>query len=255
MKSNLAAYQSRRIVRRYSHSARDGLSPQEKECLELVPPASRGSVLDIGIGGGRTVEPLSNAFRNYLGIDYSEPMIAAARAQFPGRDLRVMDARRIDGAAQFDCAFFSFNGIDAVAFSDRQLIQKQIYQSLKTGGYFVYSTHNLQFSRAAIWLNQLWVKELVWPLVPWNKGWKKLVLIPNRLINFWRQNADSVNNVAYINDIAETFSYVHAYVDIDHELLRLKSIGFSIVAVMGNTKLVPCYDSMDHYVHIVAKKN
>jgi SAM-dependent methyltransferase len=255
MDPNLKAYRKNRVVRRYARLVHDGLFPQEKFCLEFVPESNRTSVLDIAIGAGRTVAALSAMFKRYIGVDYSEPMVAAARRLYPGHDLRVMDARQIDFREQFDCIFFSYNGIDYVNFEDRQLILRKVRESLRQGGYFIYSSHNLHYRRAHVWLKFLWVEELFKPFTPWNKAWKKFFLIPYRLINFWRQSVDEVNGIAYINDVAESFSYISTYVDIERELENLKKNGFSVLSAIGFAKPEPGYDANDHCVYIVARKD
>lgn len=251
MKANLAAYSSWRITRRYGRFASSGTIPQEKICLEMVPEAYRGSVLDIGIGGGRTVPALSTMFRSYVGLDYSKTMVAEARRRFPDMDFRVMDAREMSFPSPFDCVMFSFNGIDYVNFDDRQKIFRRVSQLLSPGGYFIYSTHNLHFPRTQIWFNHIWVKELFTPL---NKLWKKIWFLPNRLINFFQQSIDEQNAIAYVNDPGEWFAFITAYIDIAKELENLKRHGFSVIAVIGDKKATPRYDSNDNWVYIVARK-
>src|SRR5947207_15676097 len=92
-----------RIVEWYRNMAALGLTAPEQYCLNLVPIPSRGSVLDIGIGGGRTTGPLSEIFEAYVGVDYSEGMIATAKSLFPNADLRTMDARKLKFAVVVDC--------------------------------------------------------------------------------------------------------------------------------------------------------
>jgi len=73
-----------------------GLTLQESFCIEYLPGVQRNCVLDIGIDAGRTVRPVSERFKSYIGIDYSAPMIREARRRFPNHDLRVTDVRRLD---------------------------------------------------------------------------------------------------------------------------------------------------------------
>lgn len=247
LSANQSAFNTNWAVKVYGRAVTTGLSAQEKICLSHIAPTDLLSILDIGIGAGRTVPILSSMFRRYVGIDYSENMVRAAKASFPEADLRVMDAREMDFTNEFDCVMFSFNGIDSVNYRDRQVIMRHITNALRPGGHFIYSTHNLHFSRSATWMNRLWVKELF-------ATWKHIRFIPNRLRNFYRQSNDANFPVAYLNDPGGGFTILQAYVDIPSELERIKDLGFSIVLAIGNQKQSPAYDAADNWVHILARK-
>tara|TARA_Y100000310_G_scaffold309809_1_gene354317 strand:+ start:802 stop:1398 length:597 start_codon:yes stop_codon:yes gene_type:complete len=54
-----------------------------------------GSILEIGVGTGKNLK-YYNEKAKVVGIDISDGMIGKAKKKFPGRDLRVMDAERLD---------------------------------------------------------------------------------------------------------------------------------------------------------------
>lgn len=127
------------------------LQPPERAILEIVRPDLSGRrMLDIGVGGGRTTLHFAPLVADYVGIDYSEEMIAACKARFTTDpdtlsfahgDVRDMSAFPDDA---FDFILFSFNGIDYISGEDRQVALEEIARVGKPGGLFCFSTHNLQ---------------------------------------------------------------------------------------------------------------
>jgi SAM-dependent methyltransferase len=79
----------------------------------------RPSLLEIGCGSGYYSEVFATLLPNgvaYTGIDYSEPMIARARAQYPATSFEVADATRMPyGDDSFDIAF---NGVSLMHIVD-----------------------------------------------------------------------------------------------------------------------------------------
>ena len=255
MNMNRDVYRQTRIVRFYDKT-KAGLTIPEEICLDVVPLSYRGSILDIGIGAGRTTGPLAKQFRNYIGIDYSPELIDAARIRYPNKNLQVMDARKLDFDMQFDCVMFSFNGIDSVDYANRQIILRQIAAVIKPGGYFIYSTHNLDYSRVVDWINRRWPNEILLQrrqllLRPW----RQLMRIINRLKNFPRQTFGDVAGVAYVNDPGLNFGLINTYVDIVKEIEMLQRHGLVNVITVGNAKQSALYDSSDNWVYIVARKH
>lgn len=129
------------------------LQPPEETVLRLMlPHLPTARMLDIGVGGGRTSLHFAKWVREYIGTDYSESMIAECQKRFAGYpdhiSFRASDARSMgmfaDGS--FDFVLFSFNGIDCVSHDDRLKILQEIRRVGKPGGYFGFSTHNLNWA-------------------------------------------------------------------------------------------------------------
>lgn len=140
---NMRTMRSSEAVAAYTRS--EGLSPAEHAALGKVADAARGKrILDIGFGGGRTVQPLLAISTDYLGIDYCEDMVEAARRKFPGVDLELADARDLSQlpSDSIALAVFSCNGIGMVNHEDRLAILAQVHRVLRPDGAFVFSTHN-----------------------------------------------------------------------------------------------------------------
>lgn len=254
VEQNKHVYSRRGIVNGYNRSKRE-LTAAERICLDIIPPGDRLSILDIGIGTGRTTEPLAKMFKNYVGIDYSAEMVRVARAFSPHNDLRVMDARKLQFDRHFDCVMFSFNGIDYVDYADRQIILAEVSRNLRVGGYFIYSTHNIHYSRVPGYLNSRWPKEL-WlpPLHLWLTPWRQAQRFINRTKNFSRQSVGVIPGVAYVNDPGESFDLITTYVDIALEAQQLARHGLKVLRTVGSRKHVPQYDGADPWVYIAAQK-
>ena len=71
--------------------------------LDLLQPQPAERILDLGCGDGVLTEKLVALGARVIGIDNSPDMIAAARLR--GMDARLMDARRLTFANQFDAVF------------------------------------------------------------------------------------------------------------------------------------------------------
>src|SRR5262245_39889139 len=117
---NRVTYESARIVGQYANF--EDLYPAESLILSRFSEQFHKSILDIGVGAGRTTRVLLPQCERYVGIDYSAPMINQSRARFPGADLRVMDMRELPRTfanERFDAILISFNAIDCISWDDR----------------------------------------------------------------------------------------------------------------------------------------
>ncbi|MFN5472923.1 MAG: class I SAM-dependent methyltransferase [Pseudanabaena sp.] len=144
---NHQVYIAREIVHYYSQLRQ--LQPAEQTILDLLRDEwSSMKMLDIGVGGGRTTQYFSGVVQEYIGIDYSEEMIAACQQRFRSQSqmFEVVDARDMSQFSDnsFDFILFSFNGIDVVSHRDRLQVLREISRIGKSGGYFFFSSHSLQ---------------------------------------------------------------------------------------------------------------
>jgi len=140
---NLGTMRSAQAVEQYSGP--DYLLAHERAALNEVAGEVRGeSILDIGVGGGRTVSPLLELSSDYVGIDYSPEMIAACRTRYPDVRFEHADARRMtiipDGSVAL--AVFSCNGISMVGHDDRLAIMREVHRVLRPRGLFLFTTYN-----------------------------------------------------------------------------------------------------------------
>lgn len=140
----------RASVLEYDSIVHEGLNSQEKAGFDSIGDFARGArILDIGVGAGRTVSPLRNLGKSYLGVDYVQEMVDHCRANFPGQRFERVDARDMSMFADgsFDVVFFSCNGICMVDHSGRLAILAEVRRLLSPGGFFIFSTCNRNSER------------------------------------------------------------------------------------------------------------
>jgi len=125
------------------------LKKPEQTILNLLKTKSPFKrMLDIGVGTGRTTSYFSEIAEEYIGIDYSKNMIKVCREKFEDRSMvsfGVVDARNLPIYEDnfFDFVLFSHGGLDSVEHEDRLRILHEIWRTSKNGGYFCFSTSNL----------------------------------------------------------------------------------------------------------------
>jgi len=159
--SNQKVYTSPGIVNYYKQIK--SLQPAEENILNLLRDQLPSfKMLDLGIGGGRTTQYFAPIVDEYIGIDYSPAMIAACEKRFAplpkNVSLEVADVRDLSRFKDnyFDFILFSFNGIDYIEHEERLRVFQEIRRLNKLGGYFCFSTHNLE----AIKLKFNWQKQI-----------------------------------------------------------------------------------------------
>jgi len=144
--ANKLSWQSAQLVSEYG--GRSGLQRPEQVVRDrLGDRLASMRMLDIGVGCGRTTPHFADCVREYVGIDYSEPMIVACRRRWSGSRARfeVADATDMQQfpAASFDFVLFSFNGIDYVSHDERLRILAEVRRVSRAGAMFCFSSHNL----------------------------------------------------------------------------------------------------------------
>jgi len=105
------------------------------------------SILDLGVGGGRTTPHLSSLAHRYVGVDYATEMIAACRKKFPALEFEVVDAADLSRFApsSFDAVVMAYNGIDNLAPDDSRLSAwREMHRVLKPNGILIFSSHNVR---------------------------------------------------------------------------------------------------------------
>jgi ubiquinone/menaquinone biosynthesis C-methylase UbiE len=139
---NFQAYNAPEVATHYA--SLNYLTPCEQLLFRtyLMPGMS---VLDLGVGGGRTTKYLSTIASRYVGVDYSESMIRSCQDKFPGLDFRLADASDLSlfSDESFDAVVFSFNGLDYVLPHEKRLrCLRECARVMRPGSVFIFSSHN-----------------------------------------------------------------------------------------------------------------
>jgi ubiquinone/menaquinone biosynthesis C-methylase UbiE len=140
--ANLNTYRTAEVVAHYA--GLDYLTACEQFLFEhYLRPGM--SIMDLGVGGGRTTPYLSSIASGYVGADYSEEMIRVCRSKFPHLRFDVADAADLSQFADgsFDAVVFSFNGVDQLVPDEkREDCLRECHRVLKAGGVYIFSSHN-----------------------------------------------------------------------------------------------------------------
>lgn len=143
--ANLDVYVRPKIAQWYATQSE--LLKAEITAFDIARPIwENGRVLDMGVGGGRTTESFAKAAA-YIGADYSQAMVDAAKQRYPTHEFRQVDARDLSAFADesFDFVLFSYNGLDCVGHADRLQVLAEVHRVVRPGGVFMFSSHNMDW--------------------------------------------------------------------------------------------------------------
>lgn len=248
---NKETYQAGDVLKWYDKL--EAITPVERIVFERDTDAlAAASVLDIGIGGGRTTRYLLSRCRAYTGIDYSPGFVKVVKHKYPQADIRLMDARHLEALtdAGFDVVNFSFNGIDYVGAEDRLLVLSEIRRVLRPGGLFFFSTHNQSHES---FNKQPWTRKGLSTSVK-IKTWLKLLpwQLRHRL-----QKRHEVYAKAYavINDSAHHYSLMTFYTTPEFLLEQLEQQGFSEIVCYTKDGKQEGAANLDEWIFVTCKRS
>ncbi len=203
---NKQTYSTQKALEVYSTSY---MWPYEQVLFDsYVKPGMR--VLDVGCGTGRSTSFLAKRGADVVGIDMVDLFIEEGKKLYPGLDLRVMNATKLDFPDNFfDFVFFSNQGIDYT--EHRTDVHSEAFRVTKPGGLYAFSSHNsLRLPRSiASW------KNLLTNIHRWRPGYHVRV----------EHHENGTLHVAHTN--------------IWSEQALLKSVGFELIEVLDNDAASP----------------
>jgi len=106
------------------YSRSEELTSAEHSALQFVTTNANlkdKAILDIGVGGGRTVTALRRISDNYTGLDYISGMVDLCKKKFPKVHFQQGDARDLSNFPDhsFNLVVFSMNGSSMVNYQGR----------------------------------------------------------------------------------------------------------------------------------------
>lgn len=246
---NMRTMSSASAVMHYAR--RSDLSIAERACVDRVADMARGKpIVDIGVGGGRTVASLLEVSTDYLGIDNSQEMIDACRRRFPDVRFARADARElseIDDGSVF-LAMFSCNGIGMVSHQDRLRILREVHRVLQPGGVFLFSTHNRD---SVDYTSTFRFPKVEWSRHPVRALVRSLRFVGHtaiRIFNRLRFKAHEIHTDGYsvVNDVCHHYGTMLYYIGLANQRRQLEEAGFLADAEAYDLDGRPILDGSDH---------
>jgi len=221
---NHATYESDDVVENYQSIT---LQPPEIMIFYKYKDAIYNkSMLDIGCGAGRTTHYLSRFTNQYRAVDYSEKMVHTCHQTYPDVNISQNDVRDLSDFddASFDCAMFSYNGIDYLDHESRLQGLREIHRVLKDDGLFIFSTHNRDF------LDKLPCPEFEFSLNPIGllRNLKDYIAA-NKSYRKNHSMQDINNEFQIIVDPSNGFRLLTYYISIEKQLQQLQNIGLKVI--------------------------
>lgn len=251
MNSNRDVYNSKLLLAWYGQ-LESVMEAERKTFEEYADLIKRSSVLDIGIGGGRTTQLIANNCLAYTGIDFSLGFTQLVKEKYPALDIRTMDARNLSDFKnnQFDFVNFSFNGMDYVDLEGRKKVFTEINRVLKPGGLFFFSTHNKshhQFRKHA------WNDPSLSFTVKVKTFLRLLPFQLRHLVN--KKNEIYKDNYAIINDAAHNYSLFTFYTTPPFLEEQLMQFNFSEIKFMTKSGDQVPKEKLDDWIFTTCKKS
>ncbi len=213
-------------------------------------------VLDLGVGAGRTTPWLAPDAASYVGLDYSQTMIAICKARHPDRTILWGDARDLSifADASFDFVFFSYNGIDAVGHADRQLILREMARVIRPGGMFAFSSHNIDsLKHHPIHRDILGLSGRRGPIGLLKHCARVAIRIRNVIRN--RRVEVRSSDYAILTDRGHNLAFVSYHIGPQAQARQLTDAGFNLVEVLDWHGQPVVGTSDADFLHYLARRN
>jgi SAM-dependent methyltransferase len=214
------------------------------------------TMLDVGVGAGRTSYTFAAVAGRYVGIDVSPMMVELTRKRIGEDDrasFRVADVCDLSDLDEtFDVVLFSFNSIDLLDREQRQMALRQMRGVLGPDGYLLFSTHSLEALPRYLRFGPL--REV--PRTPSLRNLYRMArAVPTslRLLRMSRRldfDALERDGWARIRDGAHGFDLPLYYITQAEERRELAAAGLEILEIMGPSGEPVDPDALDRVPHL-----
>jgi SAM-dependent methyltransferase len=219
-------YDAGNVTRQYVHATQ--LQKPEQTILGLLrAELPRMSVLDVAVGGGRTVPYFGTLAREYRAFDFAPNMVTGCQ-QIVGdlvdpSCITWGDARNMSDVADASCdlVLISYNAIDDMGGETERLgVLAEMRRVAAPDGYFCLSSHNLR-SLTPDGANGI---------VPRMRRWRRYQLL--RAANPKLRDLRDAPS-AMINDAGADYRFPHYYIRPSAQVRQLEAAGFTNVRVFS----------------------
>ena len=120
-----------------------GLTPDEIDLLNRIPPSTNGRLLLLGVGGGREAVALGHKGFDVTGVDFAKKMVAKAKENCVRRNIRftglVQEISEIDvPTSSFDVVWLGEGMYSTIPTAHRRVAMLQrIRSTIKNDGYCI----------------------------------------------------------------------------------------------------------------------
>ncbi len=143
---NVSIYSLKGIAPYYAH---EPLHPPEIQIfIKHKAEFNAKTVLDIGVGTGRTSKYLAPYCKHYVGIELNRDMLDLFSERLPQIELVQCDMRDFSSINKdtFDFVLGPYSAFDSLNHADRIKMFHDIHAMMRPGGMFCFSTHNLNWA-------------------------------------------------------------------------------------------------------------
>ncbi len=220
---------SRGAVTAYSRN--DEVWPAERAIYDRVRDEVRKRpILDLGVGGGRTVTPLRELSEDYVGVDYTPEMVTVCRRRFPGVRFEVADARDLASfpTGHFALVVFSCCGLGMVDHPGRLRVLAEVRRVLVPGGVFAFSVHNRRSPEYQEGLALPSIEPAKDPLRRAVRAVRFVVQTCRSVVNHLRYRRHEIHTSEYaiINDRCHEHATMLYYITLEEQRAQLVRAGF-----------------------------
>lgn len=232
--------------------------PGEERLVGGIADQLQGAaILDLGVGGGRTIPLMRQYSDHYIGIDFSQAMVDACHRRYPDATVYCSDARDLSRFAtgSFDFVMFSWNGIDAVNHDDRSQVLDEVRRVLTPDGLFLFSTLNQDGpgARERPWRFRLGELKSPRTLA------RRIVSLPVSLRNYLRHRSHESAGDGWSLRVLSAHEYgiVAHFAQHDYELREIAAHGYELVEARTNTTGAEPNDGADlsdvYWIHYLVR--